>query len=192
LSALRWALKASIFYGALALSWSVIGIAFTQRLEILPEYPGSFLVFEIGGHLLFGLAAGIATRRKDLALLLVSESALIDSDHLLSVLVLPILDRTAHSFAFITLASIVLAYAISRKGRPAGAIILVTVASWLAHLSFDTFLSNGNFPLFFPFTAEICSFPFEASLLFESSAILLGIAAGMIALRHTNPESSAS
>ena len=178
-----WVTKGAALYLLLALAWSALGFAFPERLPYLPEYSGLFLVLEVGGHALFGLAAGLATRRLDLGLFLTGESVLIDFDHLASMFVLPVLDRTAHSLPFIALSATILAYAL-RRHAPPSAVVSATFASWFAHLSYDTFLNNGNFPFLFPFSAAIDYFAFPWSAAFEAGAIALGATAGFLAGRR--------
>ncbi len=179
MSGLSWVRKGAVSYLLLALAWSALGFAFPERLPYLPEYSGFFLVIEIGGHALFGLAAGLATRNRGLVLLVTAESVLIDFDHLASMFVLPVLDRTAHSIPFIILSSGVLAYLL-RRYLPPAAVVSATVASWFAHLAYDTFLNNGNFPLLFPFSAANNYFPVPWAAAFEASAVVLGLCAGLI------------
>lgn len=173
------AVRVSGAYGLLALAWSLSGFLTTGPPLFNGEYPFGFLVYEVGGHLLFGALAGLATRDLELGLILTGESALIDTDHLLPVFGFHVMGRTAHSLLFIAVASLALGLITRREGRFNAGVAAVTVAAFLAHLGYDTLLLNGSFPLLAPLDFAVFSFPFAFSFVFEAAAVCVGALAGV-------------
>ncbi|HEV2390405.1 MAG TPA: metal-dependent hydrolase [Nitrososphaerales archaeon] len=163
----------SLLFGAVSLAWSLLGLLFPS----LGPYRGHFtpaLLAEVGGHFLFGLAAGAATGRLLPALLTGLEAVLIDSDHLVSAAGFPIDARLSHSLPFILLSSLLVAWAGSRAfGLSRYGLAAVTLASFLTHLSFDIVAGDGSFPLFFPLSAGFYSLPYLAWPALEAGAVCL-------------------
>ncbi len=170
-----WLLGLVLVYGLVSLAWSAMALLIPYRLPVVPEYQPGFLLTEVSGHVLFGLAAGVFFGKVRLALLCGILAAVIDADHLLSIAVSPVLDRSAHSILFTLAAATVLSLA-SAKGRKVDSgVFFIVIASVLTHFSFDVFLSNGRFPLFFPLTIQTFSFPQESWPIFEVAAVLVGL-----------------
>jgi hypothetical protein len=180
----KWIAKLAIVYAVASLLWSTVGFLTAQRLPYEAEYSGQFLVTEVGGHVLFGLAAGAMTRKPSLALLTAAEAALIDADHLLSIFVAPVLDRTAHSFFFLAAACLLLGYVARNGNRLNYPVMGATLAAFFAHLSYDTFLSNGKFPLFTPLDFAVYTLPGYSWVLFETAAVAVGLVVGALAKRE--------
>ena len=163
----------SLLFGVASLSWSLLGLLLPFVIPYSAAYSPALLV-EIGGHFLFGLAAGAATGRLAPALLAGLEAVLIDSDHLMAVAGLPVDARLSHSLLFVLLSS----FLISRVGRKAFAlssygIMAVTLASFLTHLAYDIAFGDGVFPLFFPLSTGVNDLPYVAWPILEVGAVCL-------------------
>ncbi len=147
-----------------------------ERLPFTAEYDPHFLYVEITGHILFGLVAGAFSGDLLAAVLSGLLASVIDADHMASVFIAPVLDRTAHSVFFALVSSLLLAYITRRKGTKLNFGVAVIVwASILSHLSYDTLLRNGNFPILAPLSFNTFSFPDWFWLPFEMAAILLNL-----------------
>ncbi len=178
-------LRTAAAFAATSFLWSVMAFVVPQRVGYPVEYSGVLLAIEIGGHILFGLAAGLASFDLGLAVLCGAESILIDTDHILSIVVAPVLDRTAHSVFFLVVASLFLAR-LTKGRKPLNAGVLgVTISAVLAHLSFDIFTGYGSFPILFPFNYQVFAFPYPYWLLLEVLAVVIAWDAGIILRRST-------
>jgi len=124
-----------------------------------------------------GLAACLGARRLDYSLvgLAVAFVALLDIDHLPSVLGVDQPIRPAHSFAFLALE--VLALGVAFRRRPE--VVLVAVAAFFGHVAGDT----GIFALFAPFSFDYTSIdPYKVP--FAVVATLLALTAGYVSRRR--------
>jgi len=163
----------SLLFGAVSLSWSLLGLLFTS----LGPYKGTFspaILAEVSSHFLFGLVAGAATGRLLPALLAGFEAVLIDSDHLVAAAGFPIDARLSHSLFFILLSSLLIAWAGKRAfGLSQYGMMAVTLASFLTHLAFDIVAGDGSFPLFFPLSVGFYDLPYLTWPILEVGAICL-------------------
>jgi hypothetical protein len=165
----------SILFGAVSLSWSLLGLLFPFLGPYTAAYSPALLA-EVGGHFLFGVVAGAATGRLAPALLAGLEAVLIDSDHLMAVAGFSIDARLSHSLFFMSLSSLLIAWA----GRRAFALssrglMAVTLASFLTHLAFDIASGDGSFPLLFPLSIGFYDLPYLTWPVLEVGAICLGL-----------------
>jgi len=160
----------SLFYSSISLLWSMVGFLSPAPPIHYHEYALPSLVIEILGHALFGIAAGIGTARVDLALLCAADGVLIDSDHLLAALNLPVLGRLSHSIPFAGVISLVM-LAVPQRIAPRRVLVLVTIGSILSHLSYDVFAGNGQFPLLAPLSFQSIAFSDLAWPLLELAAL---------------------
>ncbi|MDA4129127.1 MAG: metal-dependent hydrolase [Thaumarchaeota archaeon] len=169
-----------LLYSLLSFLWSLIGFVSPAAPEQYYAVGFPSLAVEILGHFLFGVVAGLATRSVGLAVLCGGEAVLIDSDHFLSTLNLPVLARLSHSIPFaITIAVVFLLlpqHLVRRK-----TLALVTIASILSHLSFDIFAGDGQFPLIAPFSFQSYDFPYFYWPVFEVVAIVF---CALVVTRH--------
>jgi len=169
----------SAAFALLAFAWSVIGLMSPTTPTPLHEYSAFGALREVGGHILFGVVAGVATWDSRLAILCGAESILIDSDHILPALNLPLEPRLAHSISFVIVAPLVLSYLARRRKGPDPRVLLVTLAAISAHLSFDVFAGNGLVPLFAPFSPVYYSVPYDAWPVLEAVGIGLATAVAL-------------
>jgi len=164
----------SVLFGAVSLSWSLLGLLFPFVTPFHAVYSPALLV-EVGGHLLFGLVAGAATGRLAPALLAGLEAVLIDSDHLMAAAGFPIDARLSHSVFFVLLSSFLVARAGRRRGFASNSYVImaVTLASFLTHLAYDIVAGDGDFPLFFPLSVSFHDLPYIAWPVLEAGAVFL-------------------
>lgn len=180
----RTILRVAVAYALMALAWSLLAFLTPERPTVIAEYHPGFLFFEIGGHLMFGMLVGAMTGDASLVILAGAFATLIDADHLMSIFFLPVLDRTAHSVFFAVLASLSFGYATRGERRFNVRIAGLVVGAILAHLSYDTLLFNGNFPLLAPFSFQIYSFPQWFWLVFECMGVSVVLLASWLAPRR--------
>ena len=177
------AVRLSLLFGVASLFWSLLGLLFPVVAIYSAAYSPALLV-EIGGHLLFGLAAGAAAGRLAPALLAGLEAVIIDSDHFIAIAGFPVDARLSHSLFFVLLSS----FLISRAGRKAFAlgsygIMAVTLASFLSHLAYDIAAGDGVFPLFFPLNFGSYDLPYLTWPILEVGAVCLCLLARRQAFR---------
>ena len=139
------------------------------------EYSLPGLLPEIGGHLFFGFAAGLASYTPGLILLCTAESLLIDFDHLPPMLSLAVQERLSHSVFFIVASALILMLLLSRRGKRGVQIFGVAVAAVLSHLSFDIVAGYGVFPLFFPVSSVNVTLSGYSWIPIELGAIALNL-----------------
>jgi hypothetical protein len=166
------ALLLSLLFGAISLSWSLLGLLFPFAVPYKAVYSPALLA-EVVGHFLFGLVAGAATGRLAPALLVGLEAVLIDSDHLMAAAGFSIDARLSHSVSFVLLSSFLVARAGRRRGFASNsyAIMAVTLASFLTHLAFDIASGDGFFPLFFPLSVGPIDLPYLTWPILELGAV---------------------
>jgi len=175
-----WVASIAVPFALFAFAYSFVGFLHPQSIH-LHDYsiPGAFV--EVGGHILFGLL--VAVPFLDLRLLLLSGSfaVLVDSDHILGALNLPVASRPDHSIVFI-LASSVFVYALSRRARldrqTSAKVVTLAPAALLSHLSYDVLAAVGifggagyAFPLLAPYSFAPITMPAYSWVVFE----LLGV-----------------
>ena len=165
---LKWLVVMGVLYGGAATLWSLSGFLSPVQPAHFHEYSLAAFAREVGGHLLFGFVAALPTMDPPLILLVMGESVLIDSDHLLSALNLPVEPRLAHSIAFALIAATLLAYVGKRGAGVDRGIFMSTLGSVAAHFSYDIFAGYELFPVLAPFSAAYFSFPYYAWVLFEA------------------------
>jgi hypothetical protein len=170
---LKWVAGLASAYTIVSFLWSGFGFLSPTTPVHLHEYSLGALAQEVGGHVLFGVAAALVTLNVPLILLAGAESILIDVDHLLPALNSPVEGRLAHSVAFAVVSAVLLSYLARKNGRLNRGVLLVTLAAAAAHLSYDVFAGNGLFPLLSPFTLSDFNFPAWTWVPLEAIALLL-------------------
>jgi hypothetical protein len=142
---------------------------------------------------LFGLIVGAFSFDLTLALICGTSSVLIDVDHLLAALGLPMLARTAHSAVFAIVAGLVVAY-LTRPAQNRPLLFAVVIGSILSHLSYDVYAGYGVFPILAPISYNLYSFPHWTWFSFEISGVILVLAnalkVGRLPLLRIQPEKS--
>ncbi len=171
----KWVLRLSAAFAATSLAWSFLGLLSPTSGGRVQEYPFPGIIPEVGGHLLFGLVAGLATHSFDLIALCTALSLLIDFDHLAPALGLPIGFRLAHSIFFALTSAALLTLLFRRGGRRDFRIFGVVVSAISAHLSYDIVAGYGVFPLFFPISSVSSPLPGYAWIPIELAAITVNL-----------------
>jgi len=169
-------IKTTLMYGFLAAGFSLISLILPWALP--PGDPfESATVEHILGHIVWGMAAAFAT----LSFRHIFAGGLfaiaLDVDHLVSFLNIDIVVRVAHSISFALLAPICMMIIFGRRDFLLGAISFAAVFS---HMSFDTFLDAGDFPIFAPFSEYITAFEGTDWIILQLIAVSAVIVAKLI------------
>ena len=172
----RYIVKTSLLFCALSAAFSLAGL-FLPEKGPLPNPSVGLNLHEIGGHLLWGLAAGAVFLSARYFIVTGLFAVLIDSDHLVALFHLDALSRMSHSLVFGAIAVTSLMGLFGRRDYRLGA---AAFAGLLSHLSFDTFAGrDGKFPLFVPFYNHQVIFPNIYWIYFEVAAVVV---AGMVTI----------
>lgn len=163
-------IKTSLVFCALSATFSLVGLLLPEKGP-LHNPVGGLNIHEIGGHLLWGLAAGAVFMNARYVIATGLFAVLIDSDHLIALLHVDALSRMSHSIAFGAIAVIVLMIFFGRRDYKLGAAVF---AGLLAHLSFDAFAgSDAKFSLLTPFYNHPITFPSADWVYFEVAAVIV-------------------
>jgi len=183
LSSIFFITKTSLVYGGIAFGFSLLGIIL----------PGSFLVgnpLEVSGitlehiigHILWGLAAGIASFSFRYAILAGLFPIILDFDHLIQFFGIEMIPRMAHSITFGFIAIGVMMILFGRKDLRLGGIAIAAVFS---HMSFDIFLGGtSEFPVFVPFISQSVTFSGLDWVFFEVLSIAIIFAVSILVWRR--------
>jgi len=169
-------IKTTLMYGFLAVGFSLIGL-------ILPgaSPPGdplaSATVEHIGGHIVWGMIAALAALSFRHIFAGGLFTIVLDADHLVNFLNIDVVIRMDHSIPFALLALIVMMLIFGRKDFLLGSISFAAVFS---HLSFDTFLDAGKFPILTPFSDHIATFEGTDWIILQLVAISAVVLAKLI------------
>ena len=174
--------KTSVVYGALAFSFSMLGLILPDAFIVGNPLEVSGISFDhVFGHIMWGLAAGIASFSFRYAMLSGLFPIILDFDHLLQFYGIEMIPRMAHSITFGIIAIVVMMIIFGRKDLRLGAIAIAAVFS---HMSFDIFLGGSTkFPIFVPFTSENITFSGYDWIFFEFLSIVIIFVASIIFFR---------
>jgi hypothetical protein len=179
LSNIFFILKTSIIYGIIAIGFSILGLILPDRFIVGDPLEVSGISFEhVFGHIVWGLAIGIASFSFRYAILSGLFPIILDFDHLLQFFEVEMIPRMAHSFTFGLIAMVVMMIIFGRKDLRLAAI---SIAAVFSHLSFDIFLVGGTeFPVFAPFTSDFITFTESYWILFQFISIAIIFVASII------------
>ena len=179
--------KTSVVYGALAFSFSMLGLILPDAFIVGNPLEVSGVSFEhIFGHIMWGLAAGIASFSFRYAIISGLFPIILDFNHLIQFFGIEMIPRMAHSIIFGLIAVGVMMVIFNRKDLRLGAIAIAAVFS---HMSFDIFLTGtSNFPVFVPFVLEKFTFSGTDWIIFEFLAASLIFVASIIVFRKQKTE----
>ena len=182
LSNIFFILKTSVVYGGIAFGFSILGLILPDRFIVGNPLEVSGISFEhIFGHIVWGLAIGIASFSFRYAILSGLFPIILDFDHWIQFLGIEMIPRMAHSVTFGFIAVLIM---ISIFGRKDLRLIAITIASVFSHLSFDIFLTGTTeFPLFVPFILNNLTFSGMSWILFEFLAVTIIFVASIIFFR---------
>ena len=163
-------LKTSITYGIIAIGFSILGLILPDRFIVGNPLEVSGVSFEhIFGHIVWGLAIGIASFSFRYAIISGLFPIILDFDHWIQFLGIEMIPRMAHSITFGFLAMGIMMFIFGKKDLRLGAIAIAAVFS---HMSFDIFLGGTTeFPAFVPFFTKSLTFSGIDWILFEFLAM---------------------
>ena len=141
--------KTSVVYGALAFSFSMLGLILPDAFIVGNPLEVSGVSFEhVFGHIMWGLAAGIASFSFRYAILSGLFPIILDFDHWIQFFGIEMIPRMAHSITFGLIAVGVMMVIFDRKDLR---LCAISIAAVFSHVSFDIFLGViTEFPLVFP------------------------------------------
>ena len=165
-------LKTSITYGIIAIGFSILGLILPDRFIVGNPLEVSGVSFEhVFGHIVWGLAIGIASFSFRYTILSGLFPIILDFDHWIQFLGIEMIPRMAHSITFGFIAVIIMMSIFGRKDLRLGAIAIAAVFS---HMSFDIFLGGtSKFPFLVPFVTENFTFSGTDWILFEFLSVTI-------------------
>ena len=174
--------KTSIVYGAIAFSFSILGLILPDAFIVGNPLEVSGISFEhIVGHIIWGLVIGIVSFSFRYAILSGLFPIILDFDHWIQFLGIEMIPRMAHSITFGLIAIPIMMVIFDKKDLRLGAI---SIAAVLSHMSFDIFLSGTTeFPVFIPFITKTLSFSGIDWILFEFLAMGIIFVSSIIYLK---------
>jgi hypothetical protein len=185
---LKFWIKTSFTYGLLALSFSFIGIFLDNTVE--PSNPlNSVSIEHVFGHIAWGMIAAIPALSFRYIVASGLFAILLDSDHLIQFLGFDMISRMGHSIPFAVIAAFSMLVIFGRKDYLLAAI---SFAAILSHISFDTFINSGKFPLFVPFDSTLVVFQSNEWLLILSAAIVVVASVKLVIFQKTRLEKKLS
>ena len=181
--------KTSIVYGALAFSFSMLGLILPDAFVVGNPLQVSGVSFEhVFGHIMWGLAAGIASFSFRYAIISGLFPIILDFDHLIQFFGIEMIPRMAHSITFGLIAVGVMMVIFNRKDLRLCAIAIAAVFS---HMSFDIFLGGSTkFPLFVPWNSQVVTFSGTDWIIFEFVAISIIFVSSVIFFKKAKDQCS--
>ena len=174
--------KTSLAYGGIAFGFSILGLILPGAFIVGNPLEVSGISFEhISGHILWGLAIGVASFSFRYAILSGLFPIILDFDHWIQFLGIEMIPRMAHSITFGLIAIPIMMVIFDKKDLRLGAI---SISAVLSHMSFDIFLSGTTeFPVFVPVITKTLSFSGTDWLIFEFFAGLIIFISSIIYLK---------
>jgi hypothetical protein len=120
-----------------------------------PDPISSLSAEHVVGHIVWGMMAGAVSLSLRYFFLAGSFAIILDSDHLINFLNIDAVGRMGHSIPFAIFAMIVMMVCFGRREYLLGSISFAAVFS---HMSFDTVLGSGDFPILTPFSNYVTDF----------------------------------
>jgi len=181
--------KTCSVYGVIAFLFSILGLILPDAFIVGNPLEVSGVSFEhIFGHIMWGLAAGIASFSFRYAILSGLFPIILDFDHLLQFFGIEMIPRMAHSITFGLIAVVIMMLIFDRKDLRLGAIAIAAVFS---HMSFDIFLGGSTkFPLFVPWNSQVVTFSGTDWIIFEFVAISIIFVSSVIFLKKAKVQCS--
>ncbi|MFI5421383.1 MAG: hypothetical protein ACHQ1H_10495 [Nitrososphaerales archaeon] len=171
-------------YLATAFLFSFLSFLHMQPPVVIAEYARPALIFEIGGHIVFGLLAAIPFLDLELIILTGLLCILIDIDHFQIALGFQLSGNPDHSIFFALVSALVLASVSPPRLKielfAAGFVVL------FAHVAFDVFAGWNLFQLLIPLNFKVFTLPKTSWFTLELGAITIAIAATLLTRRLRN------
>jgi hypothetical protein len=183
LSGVKFIGKTSVVYGGIAFGFSLLGLVLPDAFLVGNPLEVSGVTPEhIIGHIMWGLAAGIASFSFRYAILSGLFPIILDFDHWLQFFGIEMIPRMAHSITFGLIVMGVMMIIFGKKDSRLGAI---SIAAIFSHMSFDIFLGGSTeFPIFVPFSTQSITFNGADWIFFEFLAIVIIFVTSIIVLRN--------
>jgi len=158
--------KTSVVYGAIAFSFSMIGLILPDAFLVGNPLEVSGISFEhVFGHIIWGLVIGIVSFSFRYAILAGLFPIILDFDHWIQFLGIEMIPRMAHSVTFGIIIVIVMMVLFGKKDLR---LIAISIAAIFSHMSFDIFLGGTTkFPFLIPFSTKNLTFSGTDWILFE-------------------------
>ena len=174
--------KTSVVYGAIAFSFSMIGLILPDAFLVGNPLEVSGISFEhVFGHIIWGLVIGIVSFSFRYAILAGLFPIILDFDHWIQFLGIEMIPRMAHSITFGFIAMGIMMFIFGRKDLRLG---VIAIAAVFSHMSFDIFLTGtSDFPVFVPFVLDKFTFSGTDWIIFEFLAASLIFVASIIVFR---------
>jgi len=168
--------KTTFLYALLAIGFSLIGLILPWTLP--PDSPlGSATVEHIVGHIVWGMMAAFAALSFRYIFAGGLFALILDADHLINFLNVDVVVRISHSIPFALLAPIGMMLIFGRRDFLLGSISFAAVFS---HMSYDTLLDAGKFPILMPFSDYITSFEGTDWIILQLIALSVVVVAKLI------------
>ena len=179
---LTFIVKTSTAYGILAFSFSLIGILLPYSSS-LGDPLSSATVEHIVGHIVWGMIAGIAAFSLRYFFLTGIFAIVLDFDHIIQFFGIEAVPRMGHSLPFALLSLILMMLIFNKKDYRLGA---VSFAAVFSHMSFDTLINAGKFPIFVPFFQESVKFQNIDWVYLQLIAVIAILVATLFEKRNKN------
>lgn len=162
--------KTSLVYGGAAFGFSLLGLILPDAFLVGSPLEVSGVSPEhIMGHIMWGIAAGIASFSFRYAIISGLFPIILDFDHWIQFLGIEMIPRMAHS---VTFGIIIMGVMIVLFGRKDLRLIGISVAAIFSHMSFDIFLGGvTEFPIFVPLVQQNFTFSGIDWIFFEFLSI---------------------
>ncbi len=169
-------IKTTLVYGFLAVGFALIGFILPGASP--PNDPlATSTVEHIVGHIVWGMVAAFAALSFRHIFAGGLFALVLDADHLLNFFNIDMVSRMTHSISFALLAPIGMLLIFGRRDLLLGSICFAAVFS---HLSLDTFLDTGDFPILAPFSDHITAFGGTDWIILQLVAISVVVVAKLI------------
>ncbi len=199
-NALSWrrfviAASYAVMFATFAFFYSFIGLLSPQHIH-LHEYSLTELAKEAGGHIAFGIVAAAPLWILDFNLFFLAGGVaiLLDSDHLLGALNLPVSSRPDHSIVFFVASTLFVYWLAKKRGMSKPNALktsAVVIVALLSHLSYDVFAAvsvfHGNgyaFPLLVPLSYALIAMPYLSWIVFELIGVIVAVAASLLSMHR--------
>jgi len=177
--------KTTLVYGVFAACFSIIGLLLPTA--VLPNDPlESATIEHVVGHIIWGMMAAFATLSLRYIFVGGLFAIILDADHLVGFLSIESVSRMGHSIPFALLVPIGMMLIFGKRDFILGAISFAAVFS---HLSFDTLLDFGSFPLHVPFSNLVITFQGTDWIILQLIAVGAVISAKLITEKRVNKKS---
>jgi len=169
-------IKTTLMFGFLAAGFSLMGLILATESPPDDPFAGA-TAKHIVTHIVWGAVAAFAALSFRYIVAGGLFAIALDADHFVNFLNIDMVGRMAHSIPFALLAPFCMMIIIGRRDFLLGAISFAAVFS---HMSLDTFIDIGVFPIFSPFSEYLTAFDGTDWIILQLIAISAVIIAKLI------------